>query len=176
MKINVAILRRKWSLVRRRTGGHIFKRLCAPGPRTMLTSAKTRILCEKHAFFENRHEKIDKMQENENRVQTETRRFCLVSVREKHFRYVFGKTPDGAPLPMHRNEDEIPRTPYMRWKSLIFPERFPPQHCMGSGGSTWSRQQRAVNRRLRHVRSLQHCLGSGGASSEAAEAQHSFLC
>ena len=51
------------------------------------------------------------MQENENRVRTENRRFCPVIVREKHFRYVFGKTPDGAPRRMHRNEDEIPRTP-----------------------------------------------------------------
>ena len=55
--------------------------------------------------------KIDKMQENENRVQAENRRFCLGTVFEEQFRYFFGKTPDGAPLPMHRNEDEIPRTP-----------------------------------------------------------------
>ena len=136
--------KKKWSLVRRRTGGHIFKRLCAPGPQTMLTSAKTRISCEKHAFFENRHEKIDKMQENENRVRADNRRFCPVLVRRNIF-VMFSERPlmvRRCYCTKMKTRSPGPHT-MLRWKSLIFPE-----------GNAWSRQQRAVNRRLRHVRSL----------------------
>ena len=48
--------KKKMVPVRRRTVGQNFKHLCAPGPRTMLTSAKTRICWENTHFFENRHE------------------------------------------------------------------------------------------------------------------------
>ena len=87
--MNVAVLRKKWFLSDAALADIFLSTYAPPDPkqcwhlRKRASAGKTRI------FSKIGMKKIDKMQENENRVQTETRRFCLVSVREKHFRYVF---------------------------------------------------------------------------------------
>ena len=109
--MNVAVLRKKWFLSDAALADIFLNTYAPPDPRQCWHLRKRTSAGKTRIFSKIGMKKIDKMQENENRVQTETRRFCLVSVREKHFRYVFGKTPDGAPRRTHRNEDEIPRTP-----------------------------------------------------------------